>query len=106
MVSNALCPGLIDTNFFHTNTLFAGGEYERLKPGMRSPADGAMLPLYLATDPAAGNVNGAFYVRQGRDGRRVVALDWGSATAADLWARSLAALGRWGTPGMPGAESL
>jgi len=95
VVSNALCPGLIDTNFFHTNTIFADGGYERLKPGMRSPEEGAMLPLYLATDPAAGAINGAFYVRQGRDGRRAVPLDWDRAMAAELWAQSLAAVRRW-----------
>jgi NAD(P)-dependent dehydrogenase (short-subunit alcohol dehydrogenase family) len=94
VVSNALCPGLIDTNFFHTNTLFAGGGYARLKPGMRSPAEGALVPLFLATDPAAGQINGAFYVRQGRDGRRAVPLDWDRAVAAELWAQSLAAVGR------------
>ena len=47
VVSNALCPGLIDTNFFHTSTLFADGGYERLKPGMRSPAEGALVPKLL-----------------------------------------------------------
>ena len=76
LVSNALCPGLIDTNFFHTNTLFAGGTYERLRPGMRPPEEGALVPLYLATDPTAGMSNGEFYVRQGRDGRLAVALAW------------------------------
>jgi NAD(P)-dependent dehydrogenase (short-subunit alcohol dehydrogenase family) len=96
VVSNALCPGLIDTNFFHTNRLFAGGGYERLKPTMRPPAEGALVPLYLATDPAAGNINGAFYVRRGRDGVRAMPLDWDPAVAADLWAQSLAALGRSG----------
>ena len=95
VVSNALCPGLIDTNFFHTNTLFAGGGYERMKPGMRPPLEGALVPLYLATDPAAGEINGAFYVRRGRDGRQTVALEWDPATAGDLWAQSLAAVGPW-----------
>ena len=102
VVSNALCPGLIDTNFFHTNTLFAGGGYERLKPGMRPPEEGALVPLYLATDPLAGEVNGEFYVRQGRDGRRAVALDWDLARAAQLWAQSLDCLGRWLGPGPRG----
>jgi NAD(P)-dependent dehydrogenase (short-subunit alcohol dehydrogenase family) len=95
VVSNALCPGLIDTNFFHTNTVFAGGTYERLKPGMRPPADGALVPLYLATDPAAAAVNGAFFVRQGRDGRRAVPVAWDREAAAELWAQCLAAVARW-----------
>ena len=100
VVSNALCPGLIDTNFFHTNTLFAGGGYERLKPGMRSPEEGALVPLYLATDPAAGGTSGAFFVREGRDGRRAVPLAWDRAGAAALWAQSVDAVGRWLPPGM------
>jgi NAD(P)-dependent dehydrogenase (short-subunit alcohol dehydrogenase family) len=105
VVSNALCPGLIDTNFFHTNTVFAGGTYERLKPGMRPPADGALMPLYLATDPAAGEFTGAFFVRQGRDGRRVVPLEWDRAAAAELWKQCLAAVDRWLTPGMAGGTA-
>jgi NAD(P)-dependent dehydrogenase (short-subunit alcohol dehydrogenase family) len=105
VVSNALCPGLIDTNFFHTNTVFAGGTYERLKPGMRPPAEGALMPLYLATDPAAGAINGAFLVRQGRDGRRIVPLDWDRAAAAALWAQCLAAVDPWLTPAMHGGAA-
>jgi NAD(P)-dependent dehydrogenase (short-subunit alcohol dehydrogenase family) len=91
VISNALCPGLIDTNFFHTNRLFAGGGYERLKSRMRPPAEGALVPVYLATDPAAGEINGAFFVRRGRDGVQAVPLDWDRTVAAELWAQSLAA---------------
>ena len=105
VVSNALCPGLIDTNFFHTNTLFAGGGYERLKSGMRPSTEGALVPLYLATDTAAGESNGAFYVRQGRDGRRTVPLDWDRAAAAELWDQSLSAVGRWLAPATPAATA-
>jgi NAD(P)-dependent dehydrogenase (short-subunit alcohol dehydrogenase family) len=103
VVSNALCPGLIDTNFFHNSTLFAGGGYERLKPGMRSPTEGALVPLYLATDPAAGEISGAFYVRRGRDGRDALPLDWDPAAAAELWAQSLLAVEPWLTPVMAAA---
>jgi NAD(P)-dependent dehydrogenase (short-subunit alcohol dehydrogenase family) len=95
VVSNALCPGLIDTNFFHTNTLFAGGAYERLRPGMRPPEEGALVPLHLATDPTAGMSNGEFYVRQGRDGRRAVALDWDGRVAEQLWKYCLGCVERW-----------
>ncbi len=99
VVSNALCPGLIDTNFFHTNRVFGGGAYERLRPGMRPPVEGALMPLYLATDPAAGARNGEFYVRQGRDGRRAVGLQWDPAVASELWERSLRCVEPWLSPG-------
>jgi NAD(P)-dependent dehydrogenase (short-subunit alcohol dehydrogenase family) len=95
VVSNSLCPGLIDTNFFHTNTLFAGGTYERLRAGMRPPEEGALVPLYLAADPDAGAANGEFYVRRGRDGRQAVQLDWDPAVAARLWAQTVEAVARW-----------
>jgi len=98
VVTNALCPGLIDTNFFHTNTLFAGGQYERMKSHMRSAEEGALVPLYLATDPAAAHNNGDFFIREGRDGRRVLPLDWDKTVADELWARSIRHLEPWLTP--------
>lgn len=98
VVTNALCPGLIDTNFFHTNTLFAGGQYERMKSHMRSAEEGALVPLYLATDPAAAHSNGDFFIREGRDGRRVLPLDWDKTVADELWARSVRYLEPWLTP--------
>jgi NAD(P)-dependent dehydrogenase (short-subunit alcohol dehydrogenase family) len=85
VVSNSLCPGLIDTNFFHTNTVFPQARYEAMQPGMRSPEEGALVPLYLATDPAAAAINGEFFIREGRDGRRPLPLDWDRATEARLW---------------------
>lgn len=95
VVSNSLCPGLIDTNFFHTNKIFANGAYERLRPGMRPPVEGALVPLYLAAAPQAGTISGEFFVRVGRDGRRPVplAIDWRLATA--LWERTLDELAPW-----------
>lgn len=93
LVSNALCPGLIDTNFFHTNTVFANGAYERMQPGMRSPEEGALVPLYLATDPAAAATNGEFFIRVGRDGRRSMPLGIDSQFAEQLWAQSETMLG-------------
>lgn len=92
---NALCPGLIDTNFFHTNTLFANGGYQRMRPGMRPPDEGALVPLYLATADEAAGISGEFYVRVGRNGRRPVTLDWDRELAGGLWARSEECVGRW-----------
>ena len=85
VVSNALCPGLIDTNFFHTNTVFAGGMYERLQSGMRPPGEGALVPLYLATAAEAGELNGQFFIRVGRDDRRSMPLHWDRSMAEELW---------------------
>jgi retinol dehydrogenase-12 len=88
VVSNALCPGLIDTNFFHTNSVFPQQRYERMRPGMRSSEEGALVPLYLATAAEAATVNGQFYIREGRDDRRVLPLAIDPAMAKQLWAAS------------------
>jgi retinol dehydrogenase-12 len=95
VVSNALCPGLIDTHFFHTNDIFANGGYERLRPGMRPPAEGALVPVYLATAAEAATVNGEFFVRVGRNGRRAVPLGWDREQAAALWQRTVDYLAPW-----------
>ncbi len=94
VVSNALCPGLIDTNFFHTNNLFAD-RYDSMQSFMRTPAEGALVPLYLATAPEAGEVNGQFFVREGRHGRRAVQLDWSRSVADQLWTVSEALIAPW-----------
>jgi len=88
VVTNALCPGLIDTNFFHTNTVFANGAYERMQPGMRSSEEGALVPLYLATAPEAAGISGEFFIREGRDGRRMMPLGINPQTAEQLWTTS------------------
>jgi retinol dehydrogenase-12 len=95
VVSNSLCPGLIDTNFFHTNTVFPKPAYERMRPGMRSSKEGALVSLYLATDPAAAEKNGEFFIREGRDGRRVMRLNWDRDAAAQLWSVSEALVAPW-----------
>lgn len=95
VVSNALCPGLIDTNFFHTNELFANGGYERLRPGMRTAEEGALVPLYLAAADEAAERSGEFFVRVGREGRRIVPLDIDRDLADGLWARSAQLVRPW-----------
>jgi NAD(P)-dependent dehydrogenase (short-subunit alcohol dehydrogenase family) len=91
-ISNALCPGLIDTNFFHTNTIFAGGAYERMRPGMRSPAEGADIPFYVATAPEIEGLTGRFFLR-GRGyykggGFPMLDIAWDRQLAALLWSAS------------------
>jgi retinol dehydrogenase-12 len=95
VVSNSLCPGLIDTNFFHTNTVFPKPAYERMRPGMRSSEEGALVPLYLAADPAAAEISGEFFIREGRDGRRIMRLNWDRDTAGQLWNESKALVAGW-----------
>jgi NAD(P)-dependent dehydrogenase (short-subunit alcohol dehydrogenase family) len=102
VVSNALCPGLIDSNFFHTNRVFEHS-YERMKSSMRSPQEGALVPLYLASEPAAAEISGAFFIRdvygdvQGKGGAEVrrLELQWNRQTARQLWQHSQELLQRW-----------
>jgi len=98
-VSNGLCPGLIDTNFFHTNTVFANGAYERMQPGMRTPEEGAAIPAYLALAPEAGSINGKFFMRQpgyfSATEFRPLDMNWDRAVAHRLWEVSQAYVTPW-----------
>ncbi len=94
VVSNALCPGLIDTNFFHTNTVFEH-RYESMRSSMRGPAEGALVPMYLASEPAVADVSGAFFYRQGRDEVRSLELQWDRSSAEKLWQYSLDQVRAW-----------
>jgi NAD(P)-dependent dehydrogenase (short-subunit alcohol dehydrogenase family) len=88
-VSNSLCPGLIDTNFFHTNTVFANDAYERMQPGMRTSEEGAAIPVYLAVAPEAGSISGKYFMRQPGyfSGTEFRPLDirWDREVALRLW---------------------
>jgi NAD(P)-dependent dehydrogenase (short-subunit alcohol dehydrogenase family) len=98
-VSNSLCPGLIDTNFFHTNTVFANGAYERMRPGMRTAEEGAAIPVYLASAPAAGGINGKFFMRQPgyftAAEFRPLDLSWDREVARRLWDESCLLVAPW-----------
>ena len=100
IVSNSLCPGLIDTNFMHTNTVFSKSAQERMRPIMRTPEEGAMVPLYLAASAQTAHITGEFFVRQGRDGGRAVPLEIDQGMAQALWDRTCAYLGGW----LPGVD--
>jgi len=98
VVSNSCCPGLIDTNFFHTNTVFADGAYERMKQGMRPPEQGADIPFFMAAEEAP-TANGRFYLRRRDlglgDDIRSVPLNWDRETAKKLWDETTALLSVW-----------
>ncbi|MEJ2140256.1 MAG: SDR family NAD(P)-dependent oxidoreductase [Gammaproteobacteria bacterium] len=98
-ISNALCPGLIDTNFFHTNTIFADGAYERMRPGMRSPDEGADIPFYVAAAPEIEGLTGRFFLR-GRgyykgSGFPMLDIQWDRELAVLLWLASADLVQPW-----------
>ncbi|MFT4592168.1 MAG: NAD(P)-dependent dehydrogenase (short-subunit alcohol dehydrogenase family) [Gammaproteobacteria bacterium] len=99
VVSNSCCPGLIDTNFFHTNTVFANGAYERMQSGMRPPEQGADIPFYMATSAETAAANGRFYLRRRDlglgDDIRSVPLNWNRTTAEQLWSETGRLLEQW-----------
>jgi NAD(P)-dependent dehydrogenase (short-subunit alcohol dehydrogenase family) len=99
VVSNSCCPGLIDTNFFHTNKIFSDGAYERMRPGMRPPEQGADIPFYMATSAETAAANGRFYLRRRDlglgDDIRSVPLNWNRTTAEQLWSETGRLLEQW-----------
>ncbi len=94
VVSNSLCPGLIDTNLLSNRTIFPADTYEYIRLRVRPPADGAQVPVYLATADEAADVSGQFFLRDDQGGR-AVSLGWDRETAAALWARSDELLADW-----------
>jgi hypothetical protein len=66
-----------------------------MRPGMRSSEEGALMPLYLAADPAVAEISGEFFIREGRDGRRIMRLNWDRDTAGQLWNESKALVADW-----------
>jgi NAD(P)-dependent dehydrogenase (short-subunit alcohol dehydrogenase family) len=94
VVSNSLCPGLIDTNLLHNRQVFPDESLKYLQPRMRPPAEGAQVPLFLATADEAADVSGQFFLRDDQGGR-AISLGWDRETAAALWARSGELLANW-----------
>ena len=92
VVSNALCPGLIDTNLLHNRQVFPEESLKYIQPRMRPPAEGAQVPLFLATADQAAGMTGQFCMR---DGTRTLPFAWDRETAAALWARSGELLANW-----------
>ncbi len=94
VVSNSLCPGLIDTNLLSNRTIFPADTYEYIRLRVRPPEEGAQVPVYLATADEAADVSGQFFLRDDQGGR-AVSLGWDRETAAALWARSGELLANW-----------
>lgn len=99
VVSNSCCPGLIDTNFFHTNKVFSDGAYERMRSGMRPPEQGADIPFFMATSDESAATNGCFYLRRRDlglgDEIRSVSLNWDRETAQRLRSETMVMLEPW-----------
>lgn len=98
VISNSLCPGLIDTNFMHTNNVFGSGAYERMRPIMRPSSQGADVPMYLATAQETAEISGEFFIRDSSnegDKGKVVPLRWDHATAEKLWSVSNDLVAAW-----------
>jgi NAD(P)-dependent dehydrogenase (short-subunit alcohol dehydrogenase family) len=95
VVSNALCPGLIDTNLLSNRTIFPADTFEYIRLRVRPPEEGAQVPLYLATAEETADVSGQFFLRDGDQGGRAISLGWDRETAAALWARSGELLANW-----------
>ena len=95
VVSNSLCPGLIDTNLLKNRTIFPADTYEYIRLRVRPAEEGAQVPLHLATAAETADVTGQFFLRDGDQGGRAVSLAWDRETAAALWARSGELLANW-----------
>ena len=95
VISNSLCPGLIDTNFMHTNSVFGSGAYERMRPIMRPSSQGADVPMYLATAQETAEISGEFFIRDSNNEGKVVPLRWDHATAEKLWSVSNDLVAAW-----------
>jgi retinol dehydrogenase-12 len=95
VVSNALCPGLIDTNLLTDSRDFGPELMARLKMRMRTPAEGAVTPVYLATAAEAGDISGQFFLSS--HGREVtpVQIPWSRNTAILLWEASMRMVESW-----------
>lgn len=95
VVSNAFCPGLIDTNLLTGNQVFGPDGIERLRPRMRPPEEGAITPIYLATAPEAAGISGVFFLKSHGNGKMPARFHWDRDIAERLWAVSLDHVSRW-----------
>ncbi|MBT8442237.1 MAG: SDR family NAD(P)-dependent oxidoreductase [Gammaproteobacteria bacterium] len=95
VVSNAYCPGLIDTGLLTGNRDFGAARVANMRRSMRSPADGAMTPVFLATAADAGEINGAFFLKSHGDGLAPVDVPWDREAAEQLWRLSTDYVAQW-----------
>ncbi len=95
VVANAYCPGLIDTDLLTGNRDFGEARVESMRARMRSAADGAITPLYLASAAEAADINGAFFLKSHDSGRTPLVLDWDRVAATRLCEFTLNCVADW-----------
>ena len=85
--ANAIHPGFVQTNIFHTLPKWARAIFPILAgPFMKSPAAGAATQCYVATNPALTTVSGAYFADCNPVPPAPIAED--DALAAKLWTES------------------
>ncbi|MEC9375152.1 MAG: SDR family NAD(P)-dependent oxidoreductase [Pseudomonadota bacterium] len=82
---NSLCPGLIDTNFMHTNNIFNAEARQHMMSIMRPPEQGADIPYYLATAEEMSQISGEFFIRSDIDKGKIIPLAWDKRIENKLW---------------------
>jgi NAD(P)-dependent dehydrogenase (short-subunit alcohol dehydrogenase family) len=84
VVTNALHPGFVATNFGHNNRSFTAGLFRILQlVAAISPEEGGQTIIYLASSPEAQGVTGAYFVKQKAVRSSQVSYD--RAAAERLW---------------------
>jgi NAD(P)-dependent dehydrogenase (short-subunit alcohol dehydrogenase family) len=95
VICNSLCPGLIDTNFMHTNNIFSPEAQQHMLKIMRPAEQGADIPYYLATAEETANSSGQFFIRDGIDKGKAIPLAWDQSVAEQLWTTSQDYVSAW-----------
>jgi NAD(P)-dependent dehydrogenase (short-subunit alcohol dehydrogenase family) len=83
IVTNALHPGLVATNFGRNNRGIAAALFRIVQLMAISPEEGAQTIIYLASSPAVEGVTGEYFVRQRAVRSSQVSYD--RAAAERLW---------------------
>jgi len=95
VVANAYCPGLIDTDLLTGNRDFGAARIARMRATMRTPAEGAITPVFLASAQEAVGINGAFFLKSHDFGTTPLRLAWDRDAAERLWQVSMECVADW-----------
>jgi hypothetical protein len=85
--------GCYRTNLLVDNENFGPDLMARLKAQMRTPAEGAATPVYLATAPEAADIRGAFFLSSRGHETIPLHIPWDHETAVRLRDVSLKMVG-------------